>query len=65
MTSSAIINISEVLTGDSCRDKIVDMGFWFDVPHITKMTLKALTEKGVAGVRLVITREIIDAILEG
>lgn len=58
-----VVPIADVLEGKPCKGKIVDMGFWFDVPHITTKTLKVLREGGVAGVRLVVDVGMIDKIL--
>ena len=59
----SIMSIVDVLEGKNCKGKIVDMGFWFDVPHITKQTLKILREKGASGVRLVLDTDLLREVL--
>lgn len=54
------LTIADVLKNKDCTGKVVDMGFWFDVPHITKQTLKILRERGAVGVRLVLDADMLD-----
>lgn len=51
MSEEIIISVADVLEGQDPKNKIVDMGFWHDIPSIQEKVFKVLKERGAVGVR--------------